>query len=102
MPKLSGSDKAAKVSSNEARRRKEVALAGMRELELSKMQESLLDADKVQAFWTEQCARLSQTMLAIPDRVAEALVRKDAAAIRVRLREEIEEALRGLVPNVEN
>ena len=102
MPKLSGADQAAKVSSNEARRRKEVALAGMRELELGKMQESLLDADKVQAFWAEQCARLSQTMLAIPDRVSEALVRKDAAAIRVRLREEIEEALRGLVPNVEN
>ena len=50
MPKLSNADKLAKVSANEARRRKEVALAGMRELELGRMQSNLLDAEKVQAF----------------------------------------------------
>ena len=99
MPKLSGADQAAKVSANEARRRKEVALAGMRELELGRMQSNLLDAEKVQAFWTEQCARFSQALLSMPDRVADALVRKDAAAIRLRLREEIEEVLRGLAAN---
>ena len=102
MPRVSRANKALDISANEARRRKEVALAGMRELELGRMEMSLLDAEKVQRFWTEQCARFSQTMLSIPDRVADALVRKDAAAIRVRLREEIEEVLRGLVPNVEN
>ena len=101
MPKLTNADKKAKVSSNEARRRKEVALAGMRELEYARMQEQLLDATKVQAFWTEQCARLSQSLLAIPDRVADALVRKDAPAIRLRLRSEIEEVLRGLAQNAE-
>ena len=102
MPKLSKADKTAKVSATEARRRKEVALAGMRELELSRMQQNLLDADQVQAFWTEQCARFSQALLSVPDRVADALVRKDAAAIRVRLREEIEEVLRGLAVSVQS
>ena len=65
------------------------------------MEERLLDADTVQKFWTEQCARFSQSMLAVPDRVSDALAGKDAAAIRSRLRSEVEEVLRGLAPHVE-
>jgi hypothetical protein len=46
MPNLSKADQAAKVSQNEARRRKEVALAEIREMERDERAGRLLPADQ--------------------------------------------------------
>jgi hypothetical protein len=47
MPHLSKADRTADVSASEARRRKEVALAGLRELQLRQAEGKLLSATQV-------------------------------------------------------
>ena len=70
MPHLSKGDRAADVSANEARRRKEVALAGLRELQLRQAESKLLSASEVEQAWAGAVIKLRNAVLAIPSRCA--------------------------------
>jgi len=100
MPKLSKFDQEAKISANEARRRKEVALAEMRELELRRRKDELIETAAVRAVWCEHHARIRDRFLAIPDRLAESLANQPAGAVREKLLAEIEDALRNVSDSV--
>lgn len=96
MPHLSKADKAAKVSVTEAQRRKEVALAKTREIELAQLEGKLVPKAEVTRFWAGRCGAIRDSFLSMPDRLAARLAGKHEAEIRVALRDEIEEALRSL------
>ncbi len=57
MPKLGKSDQLAKVSANEARRRKELALAEIREVERNQKRGTLVPAADVRRVWRNVWAR---------------------------------------------
>jgi hypothetical protein len=99
MPKLSRTDRAAKVSATEANRRKEVALAELRELELKHKRGELLQAAAVRSVWAEQLTRIRDRFLAMPDRLSEAIANQPADVVREKLAEEIEDALSALAKN---
>lgn len=84
-----------RVSESEARRRREVAQAELRELELGEKRRELLPAADVHAVWAEQLAALRDRFMNLPERLAEELVGLPAQEIRAQLRAGIEEALRG-------
>jgi hypothetical protein len=94
MPKLSKADERTKISANEARRRKEVALAELRELERDRVKGKLLPAADVEKVWSENLACIRDRMLMLPDRLAARLAGRDESFIRQQMRTEIEEALR--------
>jgi hypothetical protein len=96
MPNLSKTDCRAKISANEARRRKEVALAALREIELAHRRGELIDAADAVREWSAACAMLRTRLLSIPDRVAASLAGKAEAEIRDMLRSEITGALTAL------
>jgi hypothetical protein len=95
--KLSKADQAARVSQTEARRRKEVALAELRELELAQKKGKLIDADQVTAKWAAAGGKIRDAVLRIPDKCAPAVaVTSDAAEARGILLAECEGILRTL------
>jgi archaeosine-15-forming tRNA-guanine transglycosylase len=96
MPHLSKTDKKAKVSATEADRRKTVALAELRELELAQKRGALLPAAEVRKVWAERLAALKDRVLMLPDRLAARLANRPEPEVRVVLRDEIEECLRGI------
>jgi hypothetical protein len=65
-PKLSKADYRAKISQNEARRRKEVALATIREMEAAEKAGRLIPADQVEAAWAEIRNKIKGAVLRIP------------------------------------
>lgn len=72
MPKLSAADQAAKVSTTEARRRKEVALARLRELEVAEREGKLIAAEAVESRWRAIAGKIGQALDRIPSRCAQA------------------------------
>jgi hypothetical protein len=90
MTRLSRADQAAEVSANEARPRKEVARAEMREFSAKKMRGDLLDWVEVEQDWFEFCNRLRDKLLSLPQRITV------DAELRRANRKEIEIALRAL------
>jgi hypothetical protein len=90
-------ERPSKVTQNEARRRKEVALAGTRELQLRVLEGKLLSRDTVVKVWAEAYHALRDKMLTIPDRTAAALALcQSEAECRRIVRSEIEDALSSL------
>jgi hypothetical protein len=96
MPKLSKADQAAKVSATEARRRKELALARLREMEVAQKAGLLLPASDVRSTWAERLGALKDRILILPDRLAARLANRPEAEVRAILRDELEEALRAI------
>ena len=96
MPKLSKADLAAKVSATEARRRKEVALAELREMEAAQRAGALLLAVDVRKTWAAGLAALRDRILTLPDRLAARLAHRQEAEVRAVLRDELEGCLRGI------
>jgi phage terminase Nu1 subunit (DNA packaging protein) len=96
MAHLSKADAQARVSANEAARRKSVAMAEYRELETAKFKGALIDRADAIREWSQACGRLRDRLVAIPDRVAATLEGKPESQIRSKLRSEIEDALRSL------
>lgn len=96
MPKLSKADKKAKISQTEARRRKELALAEIREMERDQKRGSLLPATEVRKVWADRLGALKDRVLMLPDRLAARLANRPEAEVRGVLRDEIEECLRGI------
>lgn len=86
----------AAVSKAEADRRKAVALAELRELEVRQRRGELLEAAAVQREWSARLASLRDRLLALPDRVAAIVANRGEAEARRLLREALEEALRGI------
>lgn len=80
MPKLSKADQAAKISATEARRRKEVALARLREMEVAQKAGLLLSASDVRDRWVTILAAVKTAVLRMPDKLAPQM----AAAADVR------------------
>ena len=80
MPKLSKADQAAKVSATEARRRKELALARLREMEVAQKAGLLLPASEVRDRWVTILAAVKTAVLRLPDKLAPQM----AAAADVR------------------
>ena len=73
MPNLSAADRAAKISANEARRRKEVALARLREIEVAEREGKLIAADAVADRWRAIAGKLGAALDRIPSRCAHAV-----------------------------
>ncbi len=106
MPKLSKADQDAKVSQNEARRRKEVALARLRELEVAEREGRMLPADAIEDRWLKVAAAINAALDRIPPRCAQGVqAARDvrdaerilAAEIRT-IRTELSDALRTTGP----
>ena len=93
---MARASKGAMATESESRRRKEKALADLRELEVGEKKGKLVAKAEVQSFWSERCANIRDAFLNMPDRLAARLAGKHEAEIRVALRDEIEEALRSL------
>ncbi len=97
MPKLSKSDQAAKISANEARRRKEVALARLREMEADEKAGKLISADRVKNAWVKILATVKAGVLRMPDKLAPQMgAVSDAREARAALLIECEAVLKGI------
>jgi len=96
MPKLSKADKRAKVSATEARRRKECALAELREMERDQKRGALLPAAAVRKVWAERLGALKDRVLMLPDRLAARLANRAETDVRAVLRDELENCLRAI------
>jgi phage terminase Nu1 subunit (DNA packaging protein) len=96
MPKLSKVDELRKVSATEALRRKNVALAGLRELELQKKRGEVLDAQEVRFSWTEVGSAFRNTLLSFPSRVCNRLPIELRGQVGHVVEEEARAALTGL------
>ncbi|MEJ5367763.1 MAG: hypothetical protein WHT08_05550 [Bryobacteraceae bacterium] len=86
----------AAVSKAEADRRKAVALAELRELEVRQRRGELLEASAVEQRWAAGLASLRDRLLALPDRVAATVAGRSEVEARRLLRDALEEALRGI------
>jgi hypothetical protein len=97
MPKLSKADQRRKVSANEARRRKEVALARLREMEADEKAGKLIRAELVKDTWTKILAAVKAGVLRLPDKLAPQMAAvSDAPEARKILKGECEAILKGL------
>lgn len=96
MPRLSRTDQTAKISTNEANRRRVLALAELRELERDAKKGALLPAADVRKVWADRLAALRDRALALPDRLAARLAGRTEIEVRAMLREELEDMLRGV------
>jgi hypothetical protein len=85
-----------KVSKAEADRRKAVALAELRELEVRRRRGELLEAAEVQKQWAAGLAALRDRLLSLPDRLGAVLAGRAEGEVRAALRDALEEALRGV------
>lgn len=81
-------------SLEQARRRKESALADLREMEAARRRGELVEAEKVRLRWASALAGIRDRILSVPDRIAAQLAGRDEYTIRSLLREELEQALR--------
>jgi hypothetical protein len=97
MPKLSKADRKAKVSANEARRRKEVALARLREMEADEKAGKLIPAASVTDAWVKILGAVKAGVLRLPDKLAPQLAATaDALEVRAILSSECEIILKDL------
>jgi len=96
MPKLSKTDKQAKISATEAERRRKVAMAQIREMERDQKRGALLPAAEVRKVWAERLGALKDRVLMLPDRLAARLANRPETEVRGVLRDELEECLRGI------
>lgn len=85
MPTLSKADQRHRVSQNDARRRKEVALARLREMEADEKAKKLVPADAVKDAWVKILTAVKKGVLRLPDKLAAQLAAtsdpKEARAI---------------------
>ena len=88
-----------KVTKTEADRRKAVALAELRELELRQRRGELLEVAEVRRQWAAGLASLRDRLLSLPDRLGAVLAGRGEVEVRTTLREALEEALRGIHAN---
>jgi len=97
MPRLSKADQRRKVSANEARRRKEVALARLREMEADERAGKLIAAALVTDAWVKILGAVKAGVLWLPDKLAPAMAAAaDAREARAILKTECEAILKGL------
>ncbi|MCC6860865.1 MAG: hypothetical protein IT158_20020 [Bryobacterales bacterium] len=90
---LSKRDQTAKVSATEARRRKEVALAELRELQVRREKGELLDAAKVNNYIGGMILRAAEILDRLPDELADRLAYlTDPVACKDLLRSELNRA----------
>lgn len=102
MPNLSKADKAAKITTHEARRRKELALAELREMERDRRRGELVPAADVKTKWAAIAGRIRDAVLRIPNKCAPAVAAAaDAREARAILEAECENILRVLSDDVE-
>jgi hypothetical protein len=66
MPTLSKTDCRARVSQNEARRRKEMALCELRELDVAERKHNLIAADQVWDAWNKDVGNVRGAVVRIP------------------------------------
>jgi len=85
-----------KISKAEADRRKAVALAELRELEVRQRRGELLEATEVQKQWAAGLASLRDRLLSLPDRLGAVLAGRGEGEVRAMLRDALEEALRAI------
>ena len=95
MPHYTKADKANKVSQTEADRRKSVALAGLRELELRKKADELVEKRSVEQATFRLFRNLRDAILAVTDRIcpivtAETDQHKNRATIDKELRDALD------------
>ncbi len=102
MPKLSRAYQARKVSANEARRRKEVALARLREMEADEKAGKLIATDRVKDAWVKILSAVKTAVLRMPDKLAPQMATiSDACEARAALLAECEAVLKGLHDEIE-
>ncbi len=89
--KLSKADQCAKVTSTEARRRKDVALARMREIQVQRLEGQLLDRDDVREAGTGMVSKARAVLLAMPGELCDRLA---AEADPIRCREMLDKRVR--------
>ncbi len=70
MPKLSKKDEAAKMSITESRRRKEIALMQLREMEAARKRGELIEAGVAESLITELGVKVRDGALALASRIA--------------------------------
>lgn len=70
MPNLTKRDKKNKITQTEAERRRAVAIAKLRELELKEKQGRLIDRTQVERTWFEHARLIRDGILSIPDRLS--------------------------------
>jgi hypothetical protein len=88
--------KKAPMTQKEARRRKDVALMRLRELQVRKERGLLISVAAVERKYAELMARFRDRALQLPDRLAARLAGQPESAVRDALRAELEETLRVL------
>jgi hypothetical protein len=94
---LSKADQQAKVSANEARRRKELALAEIREMEAAEKAGRLIPADQLEAVWADIRNKIKGAVLRIPvNCAAKVAAFRDAREARAVLMVECEAILKEL------
>ena len=96
MPKLSKADQTAKVSQNEARRRKEEALARLRELEVAEKEGRVIPREAAASAMVKAMATVRAAVLRIPSTATRRIMAAtDETEAREILTHECEAALRG-------
>ena len=98
MPKESKADQAARVTTNEARRRKEVALAELREMERDKRRGDLIERATVRQTWLKVAVQFRDAVMRIPSKCAPSVAAAagDPRDVERVLMAECESILRGL------
>jgi phage terminase Nu1 subunit (DNA packaging protein) len=93
MPKLSKKDKASKVTITESRRRKEIALMELREMEAARRRGELIDAREAELAWAAAGVKIKNSLLAIPNRV----MNRIPAELRPKVFPVLEEEIRAVL-----
>lgn len=102
MSKLSKADQHAKISATEARRRKEVALARLREMEADEKAGKLIPANQVKDAWVKILSAVKTGVLRMPDKLAPQVAAvSDAREARAILLAECEAVLKSLYDEIE-
>lgn len=102
MPHLTKADKVHKTSANEARRRKETALAEIREMELAERKGLLIPQEEVKQAWGTILSQVKTAVLRIPSKCAPAVAAvDDPRECRAILAVEVEQVLKDLADNVQ-
>jgi phage terminase Nu1 subunit (DNA packaging protein) len=100
---LSKADKAAVVSASEARRRKEVALAELREMERDKRRGDLIERAEVRQTWLKVAVQFRDALMRIPTKCAPSVAAAagDAREVERVLLAEVEGILRTLANDLQ-
>jgi hypothetical protein len=87
-------------SSTVIRKRREMAIASLRELQAGQLAGKLINREQALLVWTEALGRIRDRCLAVPERLAPQLAPiTNPTEIRNRLRAEMEDLLSGLAEN---